>query len=232
MKNGKWICLIIIGLILMTAANGFSGTEAEKLLTENIINYYNLEDYDIEIKIRSNHFDINSYDFDRLTITPMTKSKPRGLLAFKVTLFNKGQKMETGQVRVKIAYFDNVLIATDRIGRHQLINNENCTAKRMEITSLTARPLTSESSLADLRSKRDIRNGQILSSGSTEKIPTILSGQGVSILYKSTILEISAKGKAMESGYVGEKIRIKNEQSKKIITGIIVDSETVEIAVR
>jgi len=232
MKNGKWICLIIIGLILTTASDSFSNTQFEKLLTENIINFYNLEEYDIEVEIRSNRFDLNALAFDSLSIKPMTKSKPRGLLAFKVALFNEGQEIETGQIRVKIAYFENVLIATDRIGRHQLINNENCMAKRMEITSLTARPLTSENSLADLRSKRDIRKGQILSSGSTEKIPTILSGQGVSILYKSTILEISAKGKAMESGYVGEKIRIKNEQSKKIITGIIVDSETVEIAVR
>lgn len=232
MKNGKWICLIIIGLIFTTASDSFSKTQFEKLLTENIINFYNLEEYDIEVEIRSNHFDLNALAFDSLSIKPMTKSKPRGLLALKVALFNVGQKIETGQIRVKIAYFENVLVATDRIRRHQLINNENCTAKRMEITSLTARPLTSENSLADLRSKRDIRNGQILSSGSTEKIPTILSGQGVSILYKSTILEISAKGKAMESGYVGEKIRIKNEQSKKIITGIIIDSETVEIAVR
>jgi flagella basal body P-ring formation protein FlgA len=99
----------------------------------------------------------------------------------------------------------------------------------MEITSLTSRPLTSENSLADLWAKRDIRKDQILSSGSVEKIPTVLSGQGVSILYKSAILEISAKGVAMESGYVGEKIRIKNDQSKKVLTGTILDSETVEI---
>ena len=232
MKNGKWICLIIIGLILTTAPNSFSNTNFEELLTKNIINLYNLEKYDIEVELRSSRFDASELDFDSLSILPMSESKPRGLLSFKVALFNDGQEVKKGQIRVKIAYFENVLIAADRIGRHQIINHENCISKRMEITSLTSRPLTSENSLADLWSKRAIRKGQILSSGSVEKIPTILSGQGISILYKSAILEISAKGKAMESGYVGEKIKIKNEQSKKILTGTIVDSETVEIAAR
>lgn len=232
MKNGKWICLIIIGLILTAASNGFCNSEFKKLLSENIINFYNLEEYDIEVEIRSNRFDVGQLDFDSLSINPMTNSKPRGLLSFKVVLFNEGQNIKSGQIRVKIAYFENVLIAADRIGRHQVINQENCLSKRMEITSLTSRPLTSESSLADLWSKRDIRKGQILSSGSIEKIPTILSGQGVSILYKSAVLEISAKGKALESGYIGEKIRIKNEQSKKILTGTIIDGETVVIAAR
>ncbi|HHI02410.1 MAG: flagella basal body P-ring formation protein FlgA [Candidatus Zixiibacteriota bacterium] len=230
MKNGKWICLFIIGLILVTAASSFSNTNFKRLLTESIIDFYNLEKYDIEIDIRSSRFDIDSLIFDSLAIRPMTNSKPRGLLAFKVSLFNEGREIKKGQVRVKIAYFENVLVATDRIGRHQSITFENSKLERMEITSLTSRPLTSENSLADLWAKRDIRKGQILSSGSVEKIPTVLSGQGVSILYKSNTLEISAKGVAMESGYIGDKIRIKNEQSRKILTGTILDSETVEIA--
>ncbi len=232
MKNGKWICLIIIGLILMTAANSFSETNFERLLSESIINFYDLNEYDIEIELRSNHFNTESLDFDSLTIKPMSQSKPRGLLSFKVALFNEGQIIKEGQTRVKVAYFEEVLIAADRIGRHKIINSENCISKRMETTSLTSNPLTSENSLAELWAKRSIKKGQILSSGSVEKIPTILTGQGVSILYKSSILEISAKGKAMESGYVGDKIRIKNDQSKRILTGTIVDGETVKIAGR
>ena len=131
MKNGKWICLIIIGLILTTAVNSFSTNSFEKLLTESIINFYNLEEFDIEVDIRSNRFDINSLDMDSLTIKPMTNSKPRGLLAFKVALFKEGQEIKKGQIRVKIAYYDNVLVATDRIGRHQSITRENCISKRM-----------------------------------------------------------------------------------------------------
>jgi flagella basal body P-ring formation protein FlgA len=99
----------------------------------------------------------------------------------------------------------------------------------MEITSLTDRPLTSEDELSGLWTKKDIRKNQILSSSSLEKIPTVFSGQGVSILYKKAGLEISANGKAMESGYTGDIIKIKNKQSKKIITGTILDEETVRV---
>lgn len=230
MKTGKWICLTIMGLMLLTTGNSFADDNFNKLLTERIINYYNLENSDIEVELRSNRFDFSSLVYDDLTIEPMTRSKPRGLLSFEVTLLKNGTKVKREQIRVKISHFDNVLIATERLGRHKKLNSDNTQIKRMEITSLTSRPLTSDQSLFDLWTKRDIRKDQILSSNSVETIPTILSGQGVSILYRSSALEISLSGIAMESGYTGEKIRIKNDRSKKILTCTVLDGETVEIA--
>jgi flagella basal body P-ring formation protein FlgA len=230
MKCGKWICLIVIGLMILSAGNVFSNDKFKSLLYNEIINFYDLNDADIEVEIRSNRLDTDTLAFDSLSIKSLTRSKPRGLLGLQVSLYNGGQEIQTGQIRVKIDHYASVLVATDRIGRHKPITNENSRIERMEITSLTAEPLTSDDGLADLWTKRDIRKDQILSSNSVEKIPTILSGQGVSILYKTTALEISSRGIAMESGYAGEKIRIKNEHSNKILTCTVLDGETVEVA--
>jgi len=230
MKCGKWICLIIMGMMILSTGNVFSNDKFESLLYNEIINYYDLNDADVEIEVRSNRLALDTLTFDSLSIRSLTRSKPRGLLGLQVMLYNQGKEIQTGQIRVKIDHYASVLIATDRIGRHKPLTPENSKIERMEITSLTAEPLTSDEGLAGLWTKRDIRKDQILSSNSVEKIPTVLSGQGVSILYKSTALEISSKGIAMESGYAGDKIRIKNEHSNKILTCTVLDGETVEVA--
>jgi len=229
MKTGKWICLTIIGLMLSITGNAFSENDFTELLTERIISYYNLENSDVEIEVRSNRFDLDSLVYDDMSIKPMTNSDPRGLLSFEATLLNDQKEVGQGQVRVKISYFGNVLVATERLGRHKILGADNSKIERMDITSLTSNPLTSDDSLAEFWTKRDIRKGQIISSNSVEKIPTILSGQGVSILYRSSALEISLSGIAVESGYTGEKIKIKNDQSNKILTCTVLDNETVEV---
>jgi flagella basal body P-ring formation protein FlgA len=65
-----------------------------------------------------------------------------------------------------------------------------------------------------------------------EEIPTIISGQDVEIVYRAPGFEVSAQGLALQSGYRGEIIKIKNLQSKKIITATVQDDGTVLVASR
>ena len=99
----------------------------------------------------------------------------------------------------------------------------------MEITSLTENPVTSEDELSGKWAKRNVGKGQILTSRMFETIPAITSGQEVSILYKSTGLEISTRGTALQSGNIGDLIKIRNNQSKKIIACTVMDDETVQV---
>lgn len=230
MRYDKWICLIFAAGLLLTAADAFGDEALDKAIVDGIAEHYNLDAYDFEIDIRSNRIDAGADNFDSLSITPLTESEPRGLLSFKVILFKEGKPVDEGQVRVKIEYFQKVMVATDRIRRHQPVTSDKVTIKRMETTSLTVRPLTLDDSISGMWAKRDIRKNQIISSSLIEKIPAIQTGRGVAILYKKSGLEITARGAAMEDGYIGERIKVQNNQSKKVISCVVMDNETVQIA--
>jgi len=224
--KGKWICLVFLGLMLiggsLTAHEGLKGDIAAR-----IMQMYDLGDRDIEIKFRKLRLKTGPGDYDSLTLKALTRSEPRGLMSFRAGLFKNGQVVESGQITIKIEHYQDVLVTVDRIRRNEIITPDKFTLKRMETTSLTARPITSERELSGMWSKRSIRTDQILTTGLLDMIPTVLSGQGVSILYKKPGLQISARGTALQNGLKGEVIRVKNAGSKKIVTGTVMDSETV-----
>jgi flagella basal body P-ring formation protein FlgA len=230
MSKGKWICLALTVMLILLGSSGFADDTFNNILRSSIIDYYNLGENDVEIEIRSNRVKYEAVEYDSLSIEPMTRKEPRGLISFKVSLYKNDLVVADGQVRVKIAYFENVLVTQDRISRHETISPDKITLTRMEVTSLTGRPLTSEDELTGMRARRSIKKGQILNSGIIEVIPVVFPGQGVSILYKSGGLEINAQGTAMEDGNTGDLIRVRNNQSGKTILCTVLNSELVQIA--
>ena len=57
----------------------------------------------------------------------------------------------------------------------------------------------------------------------------VLKGDPVSISYKSSHLAIRAKGTALESGSLQQKISVKNKVSNKIIDAIVIGRSSVAI---
>ncbi len=227
--KSRWNWLKWLLILTFTAGNGFCGNGVEEDIQRGVIALYNLDNFDVEVEMRTSNIEIEPGSYDSLSLKPLTRTEPRGLMSFEVTAWKYGRKFNSDQVRVRVVYYDEVLVTVDRIGRRDEIAPDKITLKRMEITSLTDRPLTSDDDLTGMWAVKSIKKGQILTSGLIEKIPPILNGQGVSIQYKSGLLEITARGTAMEDGYVGDEIRVRNGDSRKTIVCTVIDDETVQL---
>ena len=164
-----------------------------------------------------------------MSIEPITKGRDFGRIVLEASLFNKGELLESGQVSVNIVKFENVLIANDRISRNALLSPEQITTESRDVTYLVDRPLTDLNEIVGRRTKRLVGKGNILTYTNTEIIPTVEVGKEVKIIYRSGALEISAVGTALENGYTGESIRVRNEQSKKTVEATINNEQTVLI---
>jgi flagella basal body P-ring formation protein FlgA len=229
MADNKSTFLIASLLVLLWYPAAISGDNLNAELKKSIVSTFGLDTTVTEVEIRRNRIEIAPDEYDSVAVMPLTDSEPRGLLSLRVEIYKGGAMVESGQIRVKINVYNNVLVTTDRIRRHDIITSDKCKIERMEITSLTEKPITSEEGLSDRWAKRSIGKGQILTSGMLERIPTITSGQEVSILYRNSLLEISARGVALEQGYTDDVIRVRNLQSREVITGAIRDNETIEV---
>ena len=58
----------------------------------------------------------------------------------------------------------------------------------------------------------------------------IKKGQKISLVATRNGITVAAAGTAREDGYAGERIRVINEKSKKILVGIVCKGGVVEIA--
>lgn len=230
MINLRSLCPVVALLVLVLFWDAAADDGLNKAIKEKIAALYQLDRAATEIEIRKNNIRISESEYDSLEITPMTSSAPRGLIPFQVKLYSRNELVKKKQIRAKIAWFDYVLVTADRIRRQEIITSDKYRVEKRETTYLTEKPVTSADELKGRWAKRNIGKRQILTTGMVELIPTITSGREVSILYKTDVLEISARGIALETGYSGDIIRVKNSQSRKVIACTIVDEDTVQVS--
>ena len=74
-----------------------------------------------------------------------------------------------------------------------------------------------------------IRAGSPVTINMFRQAMVIQTNQPVRLRIRYHGIEASAKGIAMARGRVGDMIRVKNESSGKIITGRVIDEQTVEV---
>ncbi len=228
MKSCKWICAgLIILMMAVTVAADDDGLKAD--LSTAVTDYFQLETQHTKIEFRRIRLDAKQGDYDSLAIKPITEGRNFGRIVLEASLFNKGELLESGQVSVNIVKFETVLIANDRIGRNALLSPEQIITESRDVTYLVDKPLTDMNEIVGRRTRRLIGKGNILTYANTEIIPTVEVGKEVKIIYRSGALEISAVGTALENGYTGESIRVRNEQSKKTVEATINNEQTVLI---
>ena len=77
---------------------------------------------------------------------------------------------------------------------------------------------------------RAVQAGRIIGDHSLKLPNLVTKGDPVSIIYKSSQLAIRAKGVALESGALQQKISVKNSVSNKIIDAIVIGRSNVSIS--
>jgi flagella basal body P-ring formation protein FlgA len=231
MSKGKWICLGLMGFLAFSVSLAATENHFNKPLSEKVSEIFDLDTAYVKVEIIKCNLSQFITEYDSLHVTSLSDSEPNGLMPFLVIIFKDNKEIEKGQIRVRIRRYADVLVTNDRIKQHDIISPDKVNIEKMEITVLFEKPLTSVAELAGMWSKRNIAKGQILSTGLLEEIPAITSGQGVSILYKISGLEATAAGVALENGYPSKTIKIRNNQSGKIINCTIMEDGTVQAPV-
>ena len=69
----------------------------------------------------------------------------------------------------------------------------------------------------------------MFSKNSLEIVPDIEVGGSVTLVYKNGSLEATSTGIAMEAGIIGKEIRVRNESSKKVVRGKIIEAGQVQV---
>jgi len=74
---------------------------------------------------------------------------------------------------------------------------------------------------------KDVGQGEMFRAQSVAIPSVIANGSKVVLLFRRNRLEASASGIALEAGTMGQEIRVRNQQSNKIVTGRVIEPGTV-----
>ena len=229
MNNNRLKIFAISIFLLMAAGAAMADETLDGIITSGIFAIYKLDTVNAQIEFRRNNLEAAPDSYDSIDITPMTDAEPRGLIPFRVILSKEGEIVKKAQISARISRYEYALVSTGRINRHDVPLADMYTIKKVETTYLTDKALNSPEQLAGCWAKKNIGKDQVITSGLIERIPAIISGKQVSIIFKTNALEITTAGVAMETGYIGDLIRVRNSQSRKVIACTIIDRETVQV---
>ena len=129
-------------------------------------------------------------------------------------------------VRVKI--YDVVLVAAHDLSYDKAISAADFRQDEIIVDGRTDF-IQDFSLIKNLVPSRMIRAGSPVTLNMFRTAMVIVANQPVRLRIRYHGIEASAKGIAMNRGRVGEMIKVKNESSGKIITGRVVDEQTVEV---
>ncbi len=219
-----FVCLFLLSMV----STGLALTSDEAIRSK-VVAMYDLDTNQYQIDILTNRLKSADISLNQLTLRPLSPKEPLGLFSMMADVKRDGVLFESGQIRLKIRKYADVLVLLDNVRRSRSIAPEQLTLKRMEVTSLRQRPLVDLSELEGSRAGRNLKRGAILTADDLEQIPDIENGRDVSIVYIDGLCRISADGRTLQAGQAGDYIRVKNKASGKIILARVIDATAVAV---
>ncbi len=217
---------IVVLAILYSVPNAET---LEEYLAAEIIRDYDLDSAFVSISILRNSLPpLNVSEYD-VKAYPLTQAEPSGRFPMRVELYRAGEMVERGSVSLDVRRYADLLVPVQNIKRHEPLRPDMFEFKRFEVTSFSDIMLSDPSQLEGCRAAQNLQAGKYVSTRRIERIPDVEYNSSVTIVGKGRLFEIRARGTALENGIIGESVRVKNDDSKKILTGTVTGPGVVEI---
>ncbi len=152
-----------------------------------------------------------------------------GPIPFNVVVMVDGQTVGKVTAPATLEVWSDVAVAAKPLGRYQPINADDILIRKMNLARVPSNVITSADQVLGLRTNRSIAANSVLRDDQVESPPLVKRGDVVQVIAESQVLKITAKGLAKESGAKGERIKVMNLGSKKIIYALVVDGQTVQV---
>ena len=132
-------------------------------------------------------------------------------------------------VPVTIALIDEVVVTRRPIVRGQTLRPADLALSETDVSRLHKAYFTRIDDVVGLRSKRAVRAGRTLHAGLLKREQLVRRGRPVSITASISGLRVSMRGKALSDGGRGDRVRVENLNSGRIVSGIVAGNGLVEV---
>ena len=144
-----------------------------------------------------------------------------------VSIRCEGEQPWSLYVPVSIQIYREVAVASRPLAQGKLLTADDIEMQRMDISHLAGGYLTETNIAIGQVTTRPIQLGRPLLSNLL-KAPTIIRrGQAITMLARQSSFEVRSMGESLMDGAVGERIKVRNRRSKRIVEGVITKNGVV-----
>lgn len=218
MSNLK-ILSLILACMLLTAnqakATSYDRSYIEQLIKQSVTNYFTSE------KAQKIEVLVNKID-PRIRINPCKQAlavnlpEQNNARNLNVKVFCSDSTPWHLYVPVRVSVMLPVVVAKFKMDKDTVLDSNNLDIKYIDQYKLRGQPVSSIEEVIGARTKRSLMTGKFISKKS---LCFVCKGDPVTIIAQSNDFAIKTNGTAMQDGAIGEKIRIKNNRSGRVING-------------
>jgi flagella basal body P-ring formation protein FlgA len=115
------------------------------------------------------------------------------------------------------------------VHKGQIIDGSLVKHQKKNISRLNNGYYSREIELEGLEARRNLRRGAILTPASLNPRMMVKSGQQVTLILDYKGLQIKSRGQALQSARRGDVIKVRNNQSGKVVEGVVSGEAQVRI---
>jgi flagella basal body P-ring formation protein FlgA len=120
-----------------------------------------------------------------------------------------------------------VVVPAHDIPRGQVISESDLTYATVAGNALMAGVVTNFSAAKDMEARRLLHAGEAFRSDDVRRPIVVTRGETVTMLFKAPGVELTATGRAMGEGGIGDTVMVQNPASFRMINGVISAPGTV-----
>ncbi len=132
-------------------------------------------------------------------------------------------------ITASIKQYAEVWVTKASVARGTIINADNSVLDWREISHINTQYFSNTQSPAGLITKRPLRMGDILSTQALEKPLAIKRGDKVIVIGRKNGLEIRATATALNSAAEGDRVKVRNISSDKVMEGTLFENSIVYV---
>ena len=133
------------------------------------------------------------------------------------------------KLRFNVKRYEQVVVLTNPLMPNQIITGADLAIVRVDISKIPQGYINDINKIIGKVVLRVLAAETVLNTGMLYNPIIINKASTVEIVYQNNGIEVRAVGTALQDGREGEMIRVQNEVSKKIISGLVLDKNTVLI---
>ncbi len=213
------VCFTSMLLVLL----GFISLSAAALSVEDIIQAYLLDNYpweNIEIGNIRVMGELGDKEPERIVLE-------KGPIGKAVFSFYTSDKRVIVKANVKA--YDWIVKSKRPFSKGHVLGEDDLYVEKIEIDKMPRSAVKNPDKLIGKSLKRSIAANLPVVENMVEKYQVVKRGQMVVLIIGNEGFNISVSGKTKEKGYVGKPVRAINLSSKKIVTGVLIDENTVKV---
>ena len=131
-------------------------------------------------------------------------------------------------IPVRISWYQPAVVLQRECDRGHVITENDVILRRVQLSQSGELPSRVES-VVGLALKRDGRYGDVISFNFLETKPIIYRGDEVTIISRMGTLIVEVSGEALDEGVLGDRVRVRNNRSRTVVTGRVVGPGKVEV---